>query len=160
MQELDWKWVLTSFEGRLNRKPYWMAVLTVLVLTVAVFVVSLGILPQIIGMPLIVVAVIAGMFINLAISVKRLHDRDKSAHWLWVFIGVPFLLGLIGGFLEASGTGAGFALVLNLIGTGISLWMLVELGFLRGTDGPNRFGHDPLGGTASRPSPIDRLGRL
>jgi uncharacterized membrane protein YhaH (DUF805 family) len=26
----------------------------------------------------------------------------------------------------------------------ISLWMLIELGFLRGTIGPNRYGPDPL----------------
>lgn len=160
MQELDWKWVLTSFEGRLNRKPYWMAMLTIFTVTIAVLVVSFGLLPRIVGAPLMVVTVIAGIYVNLAISVKRLHDRDKSAHWLWLFLGVPFLLGAIGGFLEASGSSAGLALVLNLIGTGISIWMLVELGFLRGTDGPNRFGPDPLGGTSHRPTPVDRLGRL
>ena len=27
----------------------------------------------------------------------------------------------------------------------ISVWLFVEIGFLRGTDGPNRFGPDPLG---------------
>lgn len=27
----------------------------------------------------------------------------------------------------------------------ISVWLFVEIGFLRGTQGPNRFGPDPLG---------------
>jgi uncharacterized membrane protein YhaH (DUF805 family) len=27
----------------------------------------------------------------------------------------------------------------------ISVWLFVQIGFLRGTSGPNRFGPDPLG---------------
>ena len=54
-------------------------------------------------------------WINLAISVQRLHDRDKSGFWL-----IPMLL-IPGG----------------------SIWMIIELGFLRGTPGPNRFGPPP-----------------
>ena len=49
---------------------------------------------------------------GLTTSVKRWHDRDKSG-W-WILIG---LIPLIGG-----------------------IWALVEQGFLRGTDGDNRFG--------------------
>ena len=160
MNDIDWKWALTSFDGRLNRAPYWMATLTMFFVVTAVVFVSVAALPRIVGVPLTILAVCLGFFINLALSIKRMHDRDMSGHWLWFFLGVPFLLGLGVGVLDASGTGAGFSFVLNLASMGISLWMLVELGFLRGTDGPNRFGHDPLGGTAHRPSPIDRLGRL
>ncbi len=53
---------------------------------------------------------------SVAISVKRWHDRDKSA-W-WVLVG---LIPVIGG-----------------------LWLLIENGMLRGTPGPNRYGPDPL----------------
>ena len=56
-----------------------------------------------------------GTWINVAISVQRLHDRDKSGFWL-----IPMLL-IPGG----------------------SIWMIIELGFLRGTPGPNRFGPPP-----------------
>jgi uncharacterized membrane protein YhaH (DUF805 family) len=37
------------------------------------------------------------------------------------------------------------ALVLSLVGFGISIWTIVVLGFLRGTRGPNSYGPDPLG---------------
>jgi uncharacterized membrane protein YhaH (DUF805 family) len=53
---------------------------------------------------------------SLALSVKRWHDRDKSAWWL---------------------------LLVFLPGIG-AIWFLVECGFLRGTAGPNRYGADPL----------------
>ena len=35
--------------------------------------------------------------------------------------------------------------VLNLAAIGIGVWILLELGFLKGTSGPNRYGADPLG---------------
>ena len=54
---------------------------------------------------------------TLAVYTKRWHDRDKSGWWSLIMF-VP----IIGG-----------------------IWFLVECGFLRGTDGPNRFGNDPLG---------------
>jgi len=35
--------------------------------------------------------------------------------------------------------------IFDLVVVGISLWLLVELGILKGTQGPNRYGPDPLG---------------
>lgn len=35
--------------------------------------------------------------------------------------------------------------VLNYAAIGIGLWILLELGLLKGTQGPNRYGADPLG---------------
>lgn len=52
---------------------------------------------------------------NITVGVRRMHDRDMSGWWI--------LLGLI-----------------PLIGALILLILFV----LRGTDGPNRFGPDPL----------------
>lgn len=52
---------------------------------------------------------------SLALDTKRWHDRDKSA-W-WVLIGLLPI---------------------------IQIWAFVELGCLKGTSGPNRFGPDPL----------------
>ena len=55
----------------------------------------------------------------LAGAIKRWHDRDKSGWWM--------LIGLI-----------------PIIG---QIWVLVELGFLPGTAGPNQYGPDPLAGS-------------
>ena len=51
----------------------------------------------------------------LAVAAKRWHDRGKSAWWLLIML-IP-VVGM--------------------------LWTLIECGFLRGTDGPNRFGPAP-----------------
>ena len=57
------------------------------------------------------------IWISFAVMVKRCHDRDKTGWFIFIML-VP------------------------LIGP---IWLLVELGFLRGTTGPNRYGPDPLG---------------
>jgi uncharacterized membrane protein YhaH (DUF805 family) len=61
---------------------------------------------------------IALIWPTIAVGAKRCHDRDRSG-WFQ-------LVGLI-----------------PVVGP---IWLLVELGFLRGTRGPNRFGPDPLAG--------------
>jgi uncharacterized membrane protein YhaH (DUF805 family) len=86
----------------------------------------------------VVLAFVPGTWISLALMIKRLHDRDKSAWWLSLFYLVPLVLQAIGQFLGSAG------LILDLIATGIGIWAIIELGFLRGTDGPNKFGPDPL----------------
>ena len=52
---------------------------------------------------------------GLAVSAKRWHDRGKSGWW-----NLVWLIPLIGW-----------------------LWVLIECGFLPGTEGPNRFGAAP-----------------
>jgi uncharacterized membrane protein YhaH (DUF805 family) len=83
------------------------------------------------------------VWIGLAISAKRLHDRDKSAWWLLVFYLLPGILSTAGNEMGDVGF-----ILLHIISFAISVWAFVELGCLRGTPGPNRYGPDPL----SRPA--------
>jgi uncharacterized membrane protein YhaH (DUF805 family) len=148
--------LLWSFRGRINRQPYWLASLAiVVVLGVAISLivgggiaegapaarVGIGLLIPALGIPLI--------WIGLALGAKRLHDRGKSAWWLVVFYLLPSGLQSVGERLGDIG------LVPVLVGLLVSAWGLIELGFLRGTAGPNRFGSDPLAsrGTRERPAP-------
>src|SRR5262249_12383731 len=88
---------------------------------------------------IILAFVIVSWISAFAIGVKRLHDRNKSGWWILLFYVVPLLLG--GGGNQAESAVAG---ILGLVSLAISIWALIELGFLRGTVGPNRFGPDPL----------------
>jgi len=156
-----------GFSGRINRGKYWLALVVWFVIwVIAVLAFLLGGL-AILGanvtdgsLPspqdteaflhlirdygilflIILTFFIVTWFSALAIGVKRLHDRDRSGWWILVFYFGP---GVLAG-LETS-TEADFAsLVLGLAAFVVSIWGLVELGFLRGTSGPNRFGPDPL----------------
>lgn len=64
---------------------------------------------------------------SLCAGGRRLHDRDMSAWWLLLIL-VPVIGALI----------------------------LLVLFALRGTEGPNRFGPDPLGGSGYGGGPADR----
>ena len=63
-----------------------------------------------------VVLALAALWSLLALSIRRLHDRGKSPAWL--------LLALV-----------------PLVGP---IWLAIELAFLPGTPGENRYGADPL----------------
>jgi uncharacterized membrane protein YhaH (DUF805 family) len=141
--------LLFSFSGRLNRKPYWLTTLCIVLvlLVVMILVLAMGGAGLATGdfsglgvlLIIVVLAYIPLLWIGLAISAKRLHDRNKSAWWLVLFYLVPAVLQGIGEQLGTAG------IILTLAGLGISIWALVEIGFLRGTVGPNQYGPDPLG---------------
>jgi uncharacterized membrane protein YhaH (DUF805 family) len=90
----------------------------------------------------------------LSVGAKRLHDRDKSAWWLLVFYGVS-VLSVIQAVLIIVNINV-LPLVLSLTLSPIvhyaflitvlalQAWYFVELGCFPGTDGPNRYGPDPL----------------
>jgi uncharacterized membrane protein YhaH (DUF805 family) len=140
-----------SFRGRANRARYWLTVLSIvgvfiatgLVASILTHIPLLGIL----GAIVLLVVIPAALVVSLANTARRLHDRGKSAWWVLVFQGVPFLLSLLQELLTVgSGSGAvGPAALLTLIALPFWIWALVELGILKGTDGPNKYGEDPLG---------------
>ena len=162
---MDWIWYLFRFEGRINRARYWLAGLIIVcwMIFLAAIVVAFGarsfgfsvddifkavdpdtyrtlsradlprVLAKVIGTPLFV-------WVFAATSIKRLHDRDKSAWWALPFFVLP---GLINQFLDRIGNETiGFALA--LISFVLATWGGIELLFFRGSRKTNRFGADPL----------------
>jgi uncharacterized membrane protein YhaH (DUF805 family) len=112
-----------DFAGRSRRKEYWMFFLLVIVLEVVAMVLDnvLGMGQMVAGIygPLLVLLMLALIVPGIAVSIRRLHDTDRSA-W-WVLIGlVPFVGGLV----------------------------LLVFFVMEGTRGPNRFGPDPKVGEA------------
>lgn len=141
MNNVDLSSLLFTFDGRINRAKYWLAV----VLYFVVLVIAAGVmfaLPGMIGIILMGIIYLAALVSGIAVGIKRLHDCDKSGWWLLVFYVVP-------GLLSAAATSMDSSIVLNLASLAVSIWAIVQLGFLRGTIGANRFGPDPIPGTAT-----------
>lgn len=82
MKDIDWKFLFTDFEGRINRQLFWIGVACLL----AAHVLN-GVL---FGRNGLVPIVIAGLIVlaGLAVYVKRCHDRDKSGWWC-LLLAVP-----------------------------------------------------------------------
>ena len=116
---MDWKYLLTSFEGRINRGKFWAGVGVLIAVSILASIIdmTLGTMNEA-GIGIVGGLVsLASIYPALAIYTKRWHDRDKSGWWTLIIL-VPVI-----GFV----------------------WILVELGILEGTRGANRFGPDPLG---------------
>lgn len=93
------------------------------------------------------------------LGVKRRHDRNNNGVDYLALLGVVALLDIVQGL----GLGYGISqvgtvsmpapsvilMILGLVLLVGGIYLLVQLGFLRGTQGPNQYGPDPLGGTAA-----------
>jgi uncharacterized membrane protein YhaH (DUF805 family) len=115
VENIDWAYLLFAFDGRINRAKFWLGIVIVWV-AVLVFAGIAGALNSSFGWLMFAIVYVGVIWVGLALSIKRWHDRDKSG-W-WVLIG---FIPIIGG-----------------------IWALVETGFLEGTQGPNQYGPDPL----------------
>lgn len=129
-----------DFNGRSRRREYWMfALLNVIVLGVLMLLAVLAGVPvaalgdaaavagtigmglsAVIGL-LVLAWVLAIIIPSIAVTIRRLHDRDLSGWWY---------------------LGAIVASMIPIIGLLASIALLVLL-LLPGTPGPNRFGPDP-----------------
>jgi uncharacterized membrane protein YhaH (DUF805 family) len=145
-------WNLWGFSGRLNRAKYWaisLSIAGILVVIVIIGAVAFKASGQpaaviIFGLTILMVYAVT-LWVSVATTVKRLHDRDKTGWWAVLFIAVPAITQVIGRVLTVGGSGRSGGALFYLITIGISIWAFVELGCLRGTVGENRYGRDPLG---------------
>lgn len=162
---MNFRYLYTSFEGRINRKPFWIASL---IMMAAAIVLSLVVVTPITlmspGLGVLVAFLIwlALLYPVVALGVKRLHDRGKSGQLMAVFLAPSVilqlgdLLGITGGEQVVGGETIYLPNMLGWLLVAASLvfaiWALVELGILKGTTGPNAYGPDPLAGTAAQPA--------
>lgn len=110
-----------NFSGRAIRSEYWYWTLFAAIVSIVINLLDLifspgdqlGIFSALNGL------VSLGLFIpGLSVSVRRLHDIDRTGWWLLLCITI------------------------------IGFFVLLYWAFLRGTPGPNRFGPDPMPSTA------------
>jgi uncharacterized membrane protein YhaH (DUF805 family) len=139
---MDWAYLLNSFEGRISRKTFWigMAVL-----------VSAEILGHLVaqtlqGDRLSAIVDLAFTYPEFAIATKRAHDRDLPIWILFIFFGGGAMLDLLT-VLQLTGSDeqpSALSLVIAVPFTVLLVALLIELGFRRGTIGPNQYGPDPV----------------
>jgi uncharacterized membrane protein YhaH (DUF805 family) len=128
----------TKFDGRIPRKTFWLGYLVLMIISMILYFVLFSIFgvnmmamdpnatPEAQAAQSIeamskmwlpfTILILLTLWPALAVYTKRWHDRNKSGWWSLIMF-VP----IVGG-----------------------IWMLVELGFLRGTEGTNSYGPDPV----------------
>ncbi len=108
-----------DFQGRSPRSEFWWFALFYLLLGLAIGMVSA--ISETLGGLVNLVVTIGLLVPSLAVSIRRLHDTDRTGWWILLYL-VP------------------------LIGTIVLIVFFVQ----RGTDGENRFGPDPYGNVVER----------
>jgi uncharacterized membrane protein YhaH (DUF805 family) len=145
--DLDFQYLFTSFDGRINRAKYWAGVIILAIISIVLgFIIGAIFGPSTFGTILVVLVTLALFYPGYAVAAKRFQDRDKPGQTALYGL-VPVL---IASLLQAFGlTGTpqepnALGWICTLVTMGVGLWFLIELGILKGTPGPNRFGGDPL----------------
>lgn len=147
---MSWTQKFFSFEGRLGRQDFWICTLILWGFTVASWIVAWIFMwgPLTASMsggeevkasdpssynaiiyPILLIGLVqlAQIWPSLAVNAKRLHDRGQSG-WLVLIFVASAVLSLI-------------PMVGILVGLGVTIWWLINLGILPGDPGPNRYGH-------------------
>ncbi len=108
-----------GFSGRARRAEYWWFTLFIMIIyLLTTWIDGLWTIepdPELVPYVTLIVALLL-LLPSLAVSIRRLHDTDRSGWWYLISL-VPFLGNII----------------------------LIIFFATRGTNGPNRFGPDPLG---------------
>ncbi|GKQ53239.1 DUF805 domain-containing protein [Bradyrhizobium sp. Ce-3] len=170
---MDWANYLFGFKGRINRAKFWLGGLIIVCwmafLAALVIVAGLGgkdasfsfNVEDIFrafdpdsyksltwaGVPTLVAkasGTVLFVWVYIAVSIKRLHDRDKSGWWMIPFFAIPGLMSQFGGRLPDESY---WVIAAGTIVFVLYIWGFIELAFLRGTSYPNRYGRNPLGKT-------------
>ena len=108
-----------SFEGRISRSTYWLKYMlpyTLVYFVLAILDINTGSFDYSTGYgTYTAIFTLLGVIPSLAIGIKRCHDRNRTGWFLLVSL-IPLF----------------------------NIWMLIELWFLKGTSGNNKYGPDPL----------------
>ena len=148
--------LLFSFQGRLNRKPWWLTNIAVAVGVIVLLLLALA-WSESTSSPSLPDHGTSRSFSTFRCSGSVSPRGQASAR--------PRQVGVVARpVLSGSGIASGIGdqmdsmgLVLHLVAFAITVWAFVELGCLRGTVGPNRYGPDPLAPVAlGPPAPRDR----
>jgi uncharacterized membrane protein YhaH (DUF805 family) len=139
---MDWLYLFNSFDGRISRKPFWIAMA---VLTVAELV-GHFVAEELQGDRLSAIVDLAFTYPELAVAVKRGHDRNLPLWLIGAFFAASALLDTLTvlGWAGTTEEPSMISLLIALPFTIFGIALLVELGFRKGTPGPNPYGPDPL----------------
>jgi uncharacterized membrane protein YhaH (DUF805 family) len=101
-----------GFEGRAPRSEYWYWTLFSVIANIVAGIIDSALSLGLVGL----VVSLALLLPSIAVSIRRLHDLDRTGWWLLIVL------------------------------TGIGAIVLLVWDCMKGTTGSNRFGADPLGG--------------
>lgn len=159
---MDVSYLFFSMNGRISRARWWLGIIIIWTVWTALLfgltallggdLLTAGLSAEGAMIGIAVLVVLA--YPSTALMIKRLNDRERSPwlvliYWLPMVIGLKLqLFGLLSTAVEVDGaqeptfTATGWGVwLLSMV---VTIWLIIELGLLKGTNGPNSHGPDPL----------------
>lgn len=136
-----------TIKGRAPRSEFWWYYLAIVL---AGFVFGLLSLIPFLGQLLYLAFTIFSIVTTFTVTVRRLHDINRSGWWIisvYLAFAVMFLIAAIG-IVAGSETIISLGFILGGGAAFILYIVLLVFSVLPGTKGPNRFGPDPLAASA------------
>jgi uncharacterized membrane protein YhaH (DUF805 family) len=148
-----------EFSGRSSRSEFWFFILFLVILLIIASIIDQAVLgSQGPGILYFIVA-IGHLIPGIAVSVRRLHDIDRTGLWVLLFWLAPIVVSLIGMvlmggsiFMMMSGETAGMAAGFATMGAGFLLIAIIDIAIAiiaivfyvtPGTPGENTYGPPP-----------------
>ena len=139
---MNFAYLFTSLDGRINRKPYWLAALLLFAVSIAV---QIGVYLAS-NMQVMMIVGLIFMWPSFALAVKRAHDRNRPT-WL---VALFFLILLATTFMQiagvhesANGQPTGVFTTVSVLFLIFAIYAFIDWGLIPGTKGPNKYGPDP-----------------
>ena len=151
---MNWRHLLLSLDGRIPRRAFWLGVGAIFAFQFVIQTplartwdidIDRGLAPLWFRNLSLFLDVICAWPLFAVLS-KRQQDRNQDANLSFVLVALVLIFSTLEAFgLTQEGsefTAVGLAAGVPLLG--VFAIVLIELGGRRGSDGPNRFGPDPL----------------
>jgi uncharacterized membrane protein YhaH (DUF805 family) len=139
---MNWINLFTGFEGRISRQPFWIGVLVLVAIEIAVALATYGSESNTASS----IADLILTYPEFALWAKRAHDRNIPTWVVGLFFAgsVAFdLMMLTGRAVKAADATTPFTVAVLIWGI-FGFILLADFGLRRGTEGSNRYGPDPL----------------
>ena len=150
---MNWTYLLLGQKGRINRRHFLLGLLpiTLLLALVWLFLTRLtGLLPRWATIALPAIITLEALYFLACLSIKRLHDYGRPAHYLWLLFSPMIFVALFSvqqKFIPLQAYGLlltkmviNLYIVLTLLVLLAFLWIFGEMLLRRGDPQKNRFG--------------------
>ena len=149
MSNIDFYRLYFDAEGRIGRAQFWIGLLG-LVAAVIVLMVLIALIfgPLSFTAHLLVFLVeVAIAYLCYALFAKRFQDRGRPGIYAAIPVGVYLIIALFSllGLTGDENAPTALGIVLGIVDLAIGIWVLIDLGIMPGTVGPNEYGSNPVG---------------
>jgi len=143
---MDWIYLFTSLNGRISRQTFWIGFAFLAAAELA----NSSLAYVIESERLRAIPDLGLTYLEFALATKRANDRNLPPWVVALFFGINTALDLFVLFTGSFDPESPIAEIITLPFAILGVILLIELGFRRGTEGPNRYGPDPLANSAQR----------